>query len=110
MGVSMKKYYIYIMTNHSKTLYTGITNDLERRVYEHKNKLLPGFTSRYKISKLVYYEEFPDAPSAIMREKEIKGWVREKKIKLINSLNPSWEDLAKDWFEDSLSSLRSTRS
>jgi putative endonuclease len=96
----MKKYYVYIMTNRSKTLYTGITNNLERRVFEHKSKLLSGFTRRYRISKLIYFEEFSDVRSAIMREKEIKGWVRAKKNKLINSMNPTWDDLAKDWFED----------
>jgi putative endonuclease len=88
------------MTNLSRTLYTGITNDLQRRVYEHKNKTLPVFTRRYNISKLVYYEELPHAVSAIAREKEIKGWSRAKRIDLINSLNPSWEDLASDWFSD----------
>ena len=96
----MKKYNVYIMTNRSKTLYTGITNNLERRVFEHKSKLLSGFTRRYRISKLIYFEEFSDVRSAIMREKEIKGWVRAKKNKLINSMNPTWDDLAKDWFED----------
>ena len=88
------------MTNRSKTLYTGITNNLERRVFEHKSKLLSGFTRRYRISKLIYFEEFSDVRTAIMREKEIKGWVRAKKNKLINSMNPTWDDLAKDWFED----------
>lgn len=94
----MKKYYVYILTNQSKTLYTGITSNLERRVYEHKYEVNQGFTKRYRIHKLIYFEEFQDPRSAILREKEIKGWVRRKKIDLICSLNPNWNDLAKDWF------------
>ncbi len=90
----MHEYYIYIMTNKSKTLYIGMTNNLSRRVYEHKNKLIPGFTSRYKITKLVYFEQTNDVNAAIVREKQLKGWVRRKKIELIESLNPTWEDLA----------------
>lgn len=94
----MNQYYVYIMTNHSKTLYTGVTNDLKRRVYEHKSKLIPGFTSKYNINKLVYFEETPDINSAITREKQIKGWLRRKKIDLIESVNPEWKDLSEDWF------------
>jgi len=93
----MKTYYVYIMTNKSKTLYTGVTNDIERRVYEHKNKLLPGFTSRYNITKLVCYEEYGDIHLAIAREKQIKGWLRIKKIALIETTNPEWKDLSLDW-------------
>ena len=85
------------MTNKSKTLYTGVTNAIERRVYEHKNKLLPGFTSRYNITKLVYYEEYGDIHLAIAREKQIKGWLRIKKIQLIETTNPDWKDLSLDW-------------
>jgi putative endonuclease len=90
----MKNYYVYIMTNKSKTLYTGVTNDLTRRVYEHKHKLIPGFTQKYNITKLVYYEETSDIHAAIAREKQIKGWLREKKINLIESMNPNWVDLS----------------
>jgi putative endonuclease len=90
----MKTYYVYIMTNHSGTLYTGVTNNLERRVYEHKHELVPGFTSKYNITKLVYYEEGNDVNAALAREKQIKGWIRSKKIELINSLNPEWQDLS----------------
>jgi putative endonuclease len=86
------------MTNTSKTLYTGVTNNLERRVYEHKHKLIPGFTSRYNIGKLVYYEDTPDILSAIAREKQIKGWLRKKKVSLIESVNPGWCDLSAEWF------------
>ena len=92
----MKQYYVYTMTNNSKTLYTGVTNNLERRVYEHKHKRVDGFTKKYNITKLVHYEVTDDIESAITREKQIKGWTRSKKIALIESLNPKWDDLAKD--------------
>jgi putative endonuclease len=91
-------YYVYIMTNHSRTLYIGVTNDLERRVYEHKHKLIPGFTSRYNITQLVYYETTTDVRAALEREKQIKGWVRRKKIALIEEENSHWNDLSADWF------------
>jgi putative endonuclease len=92
-----KQYYVYIMTNHAHTLYTGVTNDLERRVFEHKMKLVPGFTSRYDLAILVYYESVGDINAAITREKQIKGWLRGKKITLIESVNPGWKDLSRDW-------------
>ena len=92
----MKKYYVYIMTNKSRTLYVGFTSNLARRVYEHKNKLLDGFTRKYNITLLVYFEEFEDAETAIRREKQIKGWLRKKKISLIESINPEWRDLAEE--------------
>ena len=82
----------------SKMLYIGVTNDLERRVYEHKNKLKEGYTKKYNLHKLVYYEETDDIGRAIEREKELKGWRREKKIALFESTNPNWNDLAEDWF------------
>jgi len=85
------------MTNNSRTLYTGVTNNLQRRVYEHKSKLVKGFTERYNLKKLVYYEETNDINSAITREKQIKGWLREKKIKLIEENNSEWKDLSADW-------------
>ena len=89
-----RQYYIYIMTNKRNTvLYTGVTNDLRRRVYEHKEKLAEGFTKKYNITKLVYYEVFGDIEHAILREKQIKGGSREKKIGLINSMNKGWRDL-----------------
>ncbi len=93
----MKQYYVYIMTNKSKTLYTGVTNDLMRRVYEHKNHLVKGFTDKYNITELVCYEATNDVRSAIEREKQIKGWLRIKKINLIESMNPEWKDLGEDW-------------
>jgi len=92
-----KQYYVYIMTNRSKTLYTGVTGNLIRRVYEHKNKLVDGFTRRYNITKLVYYETTSEITSAIAREKQIKGWLRKKKIALIESMNPEWKDLSEEW-------------
>lgn len=87
-------YYVYILTNKSnKVLYTGVTNDLKRRMYEHQNKLADGFTSKYNVNKLVYYDYTEDVESAITREKQIKGWKRQKKIDLIESVNPHWLDL-----------------
>ena len=89
-----KHLYIYIMTNwNNSVLYTGVTSSLQARVFEHKEKLVAGFTSRYNTNKLVYFEECADALSAIAREKQIKGGSRQKKIDLINSLNPVWKDL-----------------
>ena len=84
------------MTNRSKTLYVGITSALVRRVYEHKQKLLEGFTKKYNITKLVYFENTTDVMVAISREKQIKGWLRRKKIALIESANPNWKDLSED--------------
>ncbi|MBR4879542.1 MAG: GIY-YIG nuclease family protein [Clostridia bacterium] len=87
-------YYVYMMTNqHGNVLYTGVTNNLERRVYEHKHKLVSGFTKTYNVNKLVYYEFTSDVESAIAREKQIKGMRREKKNLLVESKNPSWKDL-----------------
>ena len=89
-----RHYYIYIMTNKNNTvLYTGITNNLIRRVYEHKEKLIEGFTKKYNVTMLIYYEVFRDVKSAIFREKQIKSGSRTKKIKLVNSINPEWKDL-----------------
>ena len=93
----MAEYYVYIMTNGKRTLYTGVTNNLERRVYEHKMKLVPGFTKRYNIDYLVYFESTNEVISAITREKQIKGWTRAKKISLVESFNPDWRDLSFDW-------------
>ena len=93
-------YYVYLMANKTNSvIYTGMTNNLERRVYEHKHKLFQGFTSKYNVNKLVYFEEFDDVTQAIYREKQIKGWVRRKKVALIESKNPDWSDLSEDWFE-----------
>ena len=88
------QYYVYIMTNkHNTVLYTGVTNDLRRRVYEHKHKLYEGFTKRYNITKLVYYEIYGEVYEALKREKQIKAGSRQKKIDLILSMNEEWQDL-----------------
>ena len=90
---------VYIMTNqYDGVLYTGVTSNLFKRVNEHKEKLIGGFTSRYNVTKLVYYEEFVTMPEAIAREKQIKGGSRQKKIELINSMNPEWKDLYDEFF------------
>jgi putative endonuclease len=89
-----KYYYVYILTNkNNSVLYTGVTNDLKRRVYEHKEKLVEGFTKKYNVSKLVYYQVCEDIYGAISREKQIKAGSRKKKIELINSMNEEWKDL-----------------
>ena len=96
-----KRFHVYIMTNRQRShvLYTGITGNLARRVFQHKNKLVPGFTSRYNLTRLVFYECFVYPDAAIAREKEIKGWRRSKKIRLIESMNPHWHDLAESCTE-----------
>jgi putative endonuclease len=94
-----KVYHVYIMTNASRTLYIGMTGDLEQRVYQHKHKLIEGFTSKYNITQLVWFEEFHDVHQAIEGEKKLKGWLRSKKIKLIESMNPGRKDMAELWFE-----------
>ncbi len=94
-----KAYYVYLLTNHANTvLYTGVTNNLKRRIYEHKHKVIPGFTSKYNVNKLVYFEETSDVIAALQREKQIKGWLREKKNQLVASTNTYWRDLSEDWF------------
>jgi putative endonuclease len=90
----VKSYYVYMLTNDSGTLYIGVTNNLSRRVDEHRSKVVPGFTSKYRLSRLVYYEETNDVWAALEREKQLKKWRREKKIALAKSLNPEWRDLA----------------
>ena len=93
-----KSYYVYMMSNwNNKVFYVGVTNNLERRVYEHKNKLNGGFTARYNVNKLVYFEETNDVETAIEYEKKIKGWRREKKNDLVNEMNPEWIDLSLSW-------------
>ncbi len=90
-------YYIYIISNwNNKVIYIGVTNNLERRIFEHKNKLITGFSSKYNLNKLVYYEQFTDIREAVIREKELKKWRREKKNKLIEDMNPDWVDLSKE--------------
>lgn len=92
----MRSYYVYIVSSRTKVLYTGVTNDLQRRVYEHREGLVPGFTQQYKVKRLVYFESFDDIREAIAREKEIKGWRRSKKLDLIDDMNPEWDDLSEE--------------
>jgi len=103
----MKDYYVYIMASRSRTLYPGVSNNLERRVAQHKQKLLPGFTAEYRIDRLVCFEHLGDIRAAIQREKQIKGWIREKKLALIKSVNPGWCDLSESWFPGAKASMTS---
>ncbi|HSW93351.1 MAG TPA: GIY-YIG nuclease family protein [Gammaproteobacteria bacterium] len=93
----MKNFYVYILSNATRTLYIGVTNNLERRMYEHKNKLIDGFTKKYNLTKLVYYETTESIIEGIYREKQLKGWLRSKKIELIGKDNPGWDDLSLLW-------------
>ncbi len=94
-----RTYFVYIMAGASRVIYTGVTNDLRRRVWEHKTKQVEGFTKKYNCTRLVYFEEFDRIEDAIAREKEIKGWLRKKKIALIEDRNGSWKDLSWGWFD-----------
>ena len=91
-------YHVYIMASRIKTLYIGVTNNLERRVWEHKSGIVDGFTSKYNVNHLVYCEEYNSVRQAIEREKQIKAWRRQKKVDLIQSLNPEWDDIAQHWY------------
>ena len=93
----MSVYYVYIMASKTGTLYTGSAGDFKHRVKQHKQKRVGGFSKKYNVDRLIYFEYVGDKSSAIKREKQIKGWRREKKVKLIDSINPGWEDLSKDW-------------
>ena len=99
-GKTLRQYYVYIMASHRGTLYTGVTNDLERRAHEHRNGLGGAFTTKYNVSNLVYYETTGDVTSAIKREKQIKAWRRSKRVALIEASNPYWQDLAQDWYDN----------
>ena len=90
-------YHVYILASESGVLYIGVTNQIDSRVAQHKRKLVPGFTSKYNVTKLVYFEPFADIRNAIAREKQLKRWRREKKITLIERLNPNWRDLSLDF-------------
>jgi putative endonuclease len=94
------RYYVYILASRSRVLYTGITNDLQRRMYEHTQGRIPGFTARYAVTRLVYFESTPDVRAAIAREKAIKSWTRERRLRLIESVNVEWADLAAGWFPE----------
>ena len=95
----MRSFYVYIMSSKSRVLYIGITNNIYRRVWEHQHDELPGFTSKYRVHRLVYFERFQYVSHSIAREKAIKGWLREKKVALIEGENPIWEDLSEAWFK-----------
>jgi putative endonuclease len=99
VGVLMKQYYVYIMTNASGTLYVGVTSNLEARSWQHRAGAVPGFTKRYRISRVLYFETTNDAVVAIEREKQLKGWTRKKKLDLVKKMNPGLEDLSRSWFK-----------
>ena len=94
------KYYVYVLTNSRRILYVGVTSDLVKRVYQHKHKLVDGFTKQYNVSWLAYYEETSDIEAAIAREKQIKAWRRSKKVELVERQNPQWKDLSLGWFDE----------
>ena len=97
--ISDRRYCVYILSSTARVIYTGSTSNLLRRMYQHKHGLIPGFTSRYAVTRLVYYECTRNAAAAVAREREIKSWTREKRLRLIESANGGWLDLAADWFE-----------
>lgn len=104
----MKTGYIYLLTNWTgAVLYTGVTSNLEQRIWQHKQKLVDGFSKQYELEKLVYYEVYDDISEAIKREKQIKNWRRDKKNKLVLKMNPKWKDLSEGWYEDSSTRVRS---
>lgn len=105
--MSYRQFYVYILASRSRTFYVGVTNDLRRRVWEHRQGLVNGFTARYRVFRLVWFEGTPNVKAAIAREKQIKGWRRSKKIALIEASNPTWEDLAESWYGKADPSLRS---
>jgi putative endonuclease len=92
-----RQYFVYIMTNRTGTLYTGVTNDLLRRVAQHRSGMMKGFTSRYNVTRLIFFEETADVHAALEREKQIKSWSRRRKLELIAAMNPEWRDLAAEW-------------
>jgi putative endonuclease len=95
---TQRRYFVYILGSKTKRLYIGVTNDLERRVSQHKRREVEGFTSRYNIDRLVFYEETNNVWAALNREKQLKGWVRVRKLELVRDMNPEWRDLAAEWF------------
>jgi|SRR5882672_5075447 len=96
--MSGEQFFVYILASKSGVIYTGLTRDIVRRLHAHRAGLIPGFTREYRVTRLVYFEETGSARAAIARERQIKGWRREKKVRLIESENPGWQDLAVDWF------------
>jgi len=104
-----RDYWMYMLANKSRMLYVGVTNDLERRLAEHRAKLAPGFPERYGLTNLVYFESTGDVQAAIAREKQLKSWVRRKKVALVHSMNPEWKDLATEWAPPAPDILRSAQ-
>jgi putative endonuclease len=100
MAYQERHYYVYILTNRSGTLYTGVTGNLERRIDEHREGAVPGFASKFKLDRLVYFEETDDVHAALNREKQVKAWTRAKRIALIHEMNPKWLDLASELYKD----------
>ena len=105
-----RAYFIYIVASKSGVLYVGSTSDLVRRIYQHRHGLIPGFTKQYNVDRLVWWETTPNSRAMVEREREIKGWRREKKVRLIEAANPGWHDLAVDWFRDAVGQDPSLRS
>lgn len=99
-----RRYYVYIAGSLSGTLYTGMTNNLHKRMWQHENKVFEGFTAQYDVDRLLYWESYDDVRNAINREKVLKGWTRAKKIALIESMNPQWVDLAAEWYVEQTTS------
>ncbi len=99
------RFWVYIMASRSRVIYIGMTGNLEKRIWEHKNDLIEGFTQKYRCHRLVHFESFGDVRNAIAREKEIKGWRRSKKVALIEEHNPTWDDLSAEWFASKSRSL-----
>jgi putative endonuclease len=98
MHRSELKFTVYIASSRSRNLYIGVTKDIVRRLYEHKHKLIPGYTERYNIDRLVYFDQFGDINEAILREKQLKSWLRSRKVTLIEEMNPNWNDLSDGWY------------
>jgi putative endonuclease len=102
MSGKQHNYWVYLLASRSGVLYVGMTNNLERRVWEHKNREVPGFTADYNVNQLVWFEEFREVRDAIETEKRIKGWSRAKKVALIEKMNPQWQDLSEGWYENAV--------
>jgi putative endonuclease len=100
MAATTRHFYVYIASSISGTLYIGVTNNLHKRIWQHKQGALEGFTKQYEVNRLIYFESFDDIRTAINREKQLKGWSRRKKIWLVERVNPSWEDLSREWYDD----------
>jgi putative endonuclease len=101
-----RQYYVYILGSYSGTLYIGVTGNLRRRIWQHKQHMIEGFTAEYDVTRLLYFEVYNEVTNAIGREKQLKEWVRRKKIALIEKNNPRWEDLGREWYKPEVQQLR----